>query len=190
MATTDEPARIQRPYCLRCYAPLEKVREACLTCPACGHTNVLADQRLFWSQEPNLVDLEFFFKVGVGFLLAGIFWLMVGDDQVKLGTGQGYAIGFPIVLGAILWETVGKLTRRKPYFRATLFWMAIPLVLALPAVFGVLYPGDAPAVGRAILAAIALVLISLAFLARSIGRRLERWKEDRIRGGQVLRGES
>ena len=184
MATPDEPERIQRPYCLRCYAPLEKVREACLTCAACGHRNVLADQRLFWTQEPNLMELEWFLKVGIVFLLAVIFWALLSGMQMQFGMGQGYAIGFPIVIGAVLWETTGKLTRRKPYFRATLFWTAIPLVIALPAVLGMLYPGDAPAIGRAIMAAIALVLISFALLARWIGMRLEHWKEARIRNGQ------
>ena len=188
MPTPREPIPVQRPYCLRCYAALDKTRQATVACESCRCINVMADQRLYWTQEPSLIEVEFFVKVGIGFVLAGMYWLMLRGMRMQFGTGQGYAIGGVIVIGAVLWETAAKITRRKLYFRATLFWNAVPAVIALPLVVGTLWPSrEVPMTGRAIVAAIALVLFSFSLAAHRIGGRIERWKSERIRRGQLAR---
>ena len=39
--------------------------------------------------------------------------------------GQGWAIGLPILVAVVLWDTASKLTRQGPYFRAGLLWSVI-----------------------------------------------------------------
>lgn len=187
MSGLSDHARPRRPYCLRCYEVLAPTREARFVCPRCGHINVKADQRLFWTQEPKLRETEWLAKVGIslliGLLVASPF-LLPDLFTAGVGMGQGYAIGFPLLVGAILWETASKITRTKPYFNATLVWSGLPLVLGLPFALAALWPAEVPHEGRAIGAAGFLLFAVLAYAVRRIGRPLERWKTERILRGQ------
>ena len=99
--------------------------------------------------------------------------------------GQGYAIGFPIVAGAVLWQTAEKITRRKPYFRPTLVWSTMPLVIALPLVLMGLWPtGGIKPMERVVVLGVASVFVALALLVRQVCLKLARWRDRRILVGQ------
>ena len=123
---------LPRHYCLGCYLPLERFSEASRNCPRCGRLNLKADQRIFWTQERGIQRLETLAKSGILVGLALIVWLMLSAPRMQLGLGQGWAVGFPILFTALLWETAAQLTRKKPYFRGTIVWPVIFLVIAVP----------------------------------------------------------
>ncbi len=180
---------IRRPYCLRCYGALERAPGASAPCKACGFVNVLADQRLFWTREPALVRAEASAKLSIVLLLGGIFWFMLRGMDMRFGMGQGYAIGFPIVIGAVLWQTAEKLTRRKPYFRAALFWFVLPLVVAVPLAVVALWPSGPETrlteERRLLQGLVAGGLAVLGFGLRYVCLRLDRWKTERVARAQA-----
>ncbi len=178
-------ARIQHPYCLKCYAPLERNHDACTVCPHCHFVSVAADHGRYWTREPNLVELEWFAKVFIVLGLAAFFAWMLTRMNMQFGMGQGFAIGAFIAVGAVLWETASKLTRHKPYFRARLFWTALILVLGSPFFLGGVWPNtDAGWVGRAAILSVAAVFALGAWSVYRLGARLERWKLTHIANGQ------
>ena len=185
MTARREASAIQRPYCLRCYARLGEAGGASVACGACGKINVLADQRLYWTQEPRLKETEWLAKVGIVLLLGGLALLMSRGYRTSFGLGQGWAIGFPLLVGAILWETASKITRIKPYLNATLVWSTLPLVLGLPFAVAALWPAEVPWGGRAVALVGCGFFVSVSLGVRWLGRRLTRWRTERILRGQA-----
>lgn len=179
----DRRQRIERPYCLRCYAKIEPRDGARTVCERCGHVDVAADRRVFWTRERKLVETEQLLKGCIVLLLVGIFVRMVFGPH-GFGMGQGWAIGFPIALGTILWQTASKLTRRSPYFRGIWFWTALPLIVAAAFAFLAIALGSSYEEERAGFGMTAAVLVVLALAAAWIGDRFERWKHDRIARAQ------
>ena len=186
------PGRSRRgTYCLYCYAPMPSPVEAAVRgpsrpCGACGAVNLRADQRLYWTREPWLVHLEGWAKAATVTSLVALAWAM-GQRSPGGGSGQGWILGFPIVAGAVLWQTVEKITRWKPYFRATTFWTLVPLALGglVLAVALVDLTGRHSVDSTALLAvagALALALL-LSLAARRTCRALGRWRDRRIAWG-------
>jgi len=177
--------RIVRPYCLRCYQALEARDGPSHACERCGFVNLKLDQKLYWTREPALCDLEGWAKTITVYVLIGLGLLLgIGfGSKASFGTGQGWAVGFPILVGVLLWETASKITGRKPYFRATIVWR---ILLAIPVVPMLLLVHDLRA--KPVIAAVLLVLsagsiLGVVFLGR-IGRSLERWRDHRVLKGQ------
>lgn len=180
----NEPRRVRLPYCLACYAPIERSTRTSVTCPRCEFVNLAADQRRYWTLEPKLKETEWLAKVATGLVVGLVVFLMMRRIGIRFGLAQGYAVGFPIVIGWVLWETAGKITQKKPYFRATLFWMALPGIVALPFVLATVWPGDMTAKERLISILVATVIGSLALIPYLVGKSTVRWQEKRILAGQ------
>lgn len=184
------------PYCLACYAPMAREAGASHRCERCGFVNVKLDQELFWTKEPRFVALESYAKIAIVFLLIALtgflFWAM--GQRASYGMGQGWAIGFPILLGVILWDTASAITRKTSDYRATVVWRIVCAVLA-PWPFLFMLEGLQQAGRRSDFhvtpALWALVLlVGLAFLAGALGlgrlgRFLQRWREHHVRAAQL-----
>ncbi len=109
--------------------------------------------------------------------------------------GQGWAAGFPILVGWILWETAGLLTRRKAVLDMGLLWPAIFLCIGIgpPLFFLTLEVSvEAPGIGQTVAAGLlwALPWIVPAWLIRRLGQRFVRFREERVvaRGGGIPAG--
>ena len=120
------------PYCLRCYSPLERSAGATQRCGRCSFVNANIDHALFWTKEPYLVGLEAYAKIAtvivVACLIGLIYWAM--GRQPSYGLGGGWAIGFPILLGVVLWDTASAITRKTSDYRASIVWRWICAFLA------------------------------------------------------------
>ncbi|MEQ1894602.1 MAG: hypothetical protein ABL998_18835 [Planctomycetota bacterium] len=188
--------RPRAPYCLACYAPMEREPGASHRCERCGFVNVKLDQELFWTKEPRLVALESYAKIVIVCVLvaltAFVFWAM--GQRASYGMGQGWAIGFPILLGVVLWDTASAITRKRSDLRATIVWRIVcavlapwPLLLAIDLRPGRMLKSDFP-VSPALWAL--LLLLGLAFLAGALGlgrlgRFLQHWRERHVLAAQV-----
>jgi len=188
--------RPHTPYCLACYAPMVRESGASHRCERCGFVNVKLDQELFWTKEPRFVALESYAKIAIVFLLAAltalVFWAM--GQRASYGMGQGWAIGFPILLGVILWDTASGITRKTTDHRATIVWRIVcavltpwPFLLALDGLQQAGRGSDLPM--TPVLWALVL-LLGLAFLAGALGlgrlgRFLQRWREHHVRAAQL-----
>ncbi len=88
-----------------------------------------------------------------------------------MGTGAGWFIAIPGMLGVALWETASNLTRRGSLFNATIFWQATFLLL----------------VGLGILlmnlwiSAVGVVMIGVVTVW---SRKFRKWKVQRVQQGQ------
>ncbi len=179
------------PYCLNCYAPLPPVPGASFPCAACGHLNVKADRRIFWTQERRLREFEQLAKVLIGVFLAGISLVLLqgGANHRGFGMGQGWAVGFPLLFGAVLWETASKITRHKPYFRARIVWTVVPLLFGPPIAFVgtvlALQPSQSDVSSPTLVlgAIFGFALTGLGLGSHRLARRIEAWKLARIRAG-------
>jgi hypothetical protein len=128
-------APYQLPYCLYCYAALErKGNWASQHCERCSRVTLHQDVRIYWTQHRNMVQYEWAAKIFTFGLAAAVYmWLFT--SHTGGGTGQGWAIGFPFTIIVLGCETAGKLTKYKPYFRAELAWKFLflaPTILFLP----------------------------------------------------------
>ncbi|HED65578.1 MAG TPA: hypothetical protein ENJ09_08485 [Planctomycetes bacterium] len=178
---------IHHPYCLRCYHPLEPISGASTHCAKCGFLNLKEDQRVYWTRERDFVQLELVGKVVTVALVMLLGWGMLGGftTHVQGGSAQGYLIAAPIAIGAALWKTSEMCTRRCTYFRPSVFWGAIPIVVALPLVLACLWPTSGPSTrSRMWAGGIALVLIAFGVAVRRACVLLEAWKRRRILEGQ------
>jgi len=119
--------------------------------------------------------------------VVGIAWALLAFPQVQFGMGQGYAVGFPIATGVLLWTTVEKITHRRPYARIGLVWAALPLILAVPALLAGLgtIAFQAPAPARAVCLGIAVALVAVSFGVRRLCALLGRLRDERILRGQA-----
>ncbi len=180
-------------YCLRCYAPLREpgARDVC---PSCGFVNIAAMRRVYWTREPKLVGLETTIKCVLGLLCV---LLSVGAVLTGGGTpAGGFALAAPVMITAILWPTVSKITQHVAYLNGRIFWSIAFGLLSIPGVAGLsLVPVLMPVLllfgyrqidGRAetvlILAgmAVSFVLFWVALLGTP---KLRRWKARRIASG-------
>lgn len=172
---------IPRPYCLACYGALAAFEGARAHCARCGHLNLACDQGVFWTQEPRFVRLERCAKGLIAAAIGAMSWIILTRTS-GFGTGQGFVVGAPILLGAYLWETAGKITRWSPELRAWIVWMVfllVPGLLASALFVGLAFSGYLPR-SLAPLALLGLVpAIAVPFLARS----LDRWRIRRILRG-------
>jgi hypothetical protein len=186
--------RARHPYCLQCYAALAPFSGASQRCDDCGFVNVKRDLELFWTKEPRFVELEAYAKIAIVFLLVGfsavVIWAM--GQRSSFGLGQGWAVGFPILLGVILWDTASAITRRSSDYRASVVWRVVcallapwPLLLAID-----LNPWarhTESRVGVPVFAAVLLLGLALAAGALglgALGRAVPRWREARVRRAQ------
>lgn len=183
MNSTD-PSGVSRPYCLVCYAPLDRFHDARTICPRCGSINVKADQGVYWTREPKLVETEWLAKVGIVLLVAWISYLMLGGMRLSFGLGQGWAVGLPILLAAALWETASKITRHVPYFRARIVWASVVALPSLPFLYGAVFAPGSSTAKRPSLAAVGAVLLAAAWGVVLTARAFDRWRERRILSGQ------
>ena len=187
--------RPHTPYCLACYGPMAHAADASQRCERCGFVNLRLDQELFWTKEPRFVALESYAKITIVLLLvaltAFVFWAM--GQRASYGMGQGWAIGFPILLGVILWDTASAITRKTSDYRATVVWRIVCAVLApwpfLLLIDIVRFRGrsDYP-IGPGLAAVV--LLVGLIFLAGALGlgqlgRSIERWRIRHIRAAQL-----
>lgn len=173
-----ELERVRKPYCLWCYQPLQRFqREAARACERCGKSNLRQDLRRYWTRERELVQWERiakFWVVVACLAIAGLLFATPGG----IGTGQGWAIGFPLLLGPLGWETASKLTQDKPYLRADLTWALVFLApVAFLALFGLLAEGLAT-FGFALVLGIPAYLAAWAVLAA--GRAFRRFRHLRV----------
>lgn len=173
-------AKIARPYCLECYAPMARFEGTSHTCELCGRLNLEVDQRSYWTRERRFVAIETTLKALILALVLGIYAWMVWPPRMNFGTGQGWAIGMPILFGIVLWESASKVTRRKPYFNAGLFWGGVVAVVVVPflavqAVIGALDLTQL-AVGLGML----LLCAGLGWGVTRLARRIERWRESYV----------
>lgn len=196
--TTQTPrsrvARVQRPYCLQCYAPMSRSHDACAECPSCGAQNLRIDQDNYWSREPWLRRLELCGKTGVALLVGWMTYVALFAFQTSFGVAQGMAIGAPILVGIVLWDTVSKLTRSNPYFNAGLFWSILPLLVGAPILLlGVTlctrvlqaWPPERRIDHQNARVALAvlltgLFLVGFALTSRLLGRRARAWQLRRV----------
>jgi hypothetical protein len=180
MTVQKSDTRVPRPYCLRCYLALERRKDARQVCPRCDYVNVRVDQRIYWTQEVWLCRLEQIAKIGIVLLIAWITWQMLFARQAGTGRGHGFAVGFPILLGVVLWDTAGKITRQLPYFRATIVWAVIlAFVGVLAAMSGTFGKNIAP-LPRLLALTFGYALIGLAIARPFFGRAYGRWQVRRI----------
>jgi ribosomal protein L40E len=179
----EDPEHIHRPYCLRCYARMESYAGTRRACERCGYVNLKIDQQLYWTREKRLRELEGLAKTLIVAFLIGLALLIgVGlKGHRGGGMGQGWAIGFPVLIVVILWDTASKITRYKPYFRATIVWRIIAAVFA---VLAALLSIGQPVGEQLSLYGMAAVPLGIALFLGRIGRALARWRDRRILAGQ------
>ena len=91
-----QPPAYQKPYCLHCYAVLEPWgQRASQPCTRCGRSNLHQDARIYWTRERDMVQWEWAARVLTLLLAIAVGgWLMTSKGGI--GTGQGWAIGFPL----------------------------------------------------------------------------------------------
>lgn len=194
--SASSEGRPRAPYCLACYAPMAREAGASHRCERCGFVNVKLDQELFWTKEPRLVALESTAKIAIVCVLVALTaWMFQAMGQrASYGLGQGWAIGFPILLGVVLWDTASAITRKSSDFRATIVWRIVcavlapwPLLLAVDLRPGRMLKSDVPV--SPILWAL-LLLLGLFFLAGALGlgrlgRALQHWRERHVVAAQM-----
>ncbi|MCP5022611.1 MAG: hypothetical protein GY930_12660 [bacterium] len=106
--------------CLHCFYPF-RVQGAAENCPACGERNLHVDQTTYWNQDPVVRKLEGAAKALVVIVLAAVTYILFTTPG-GFGMGQGWAIAFPVVLGWILWDAIGLLTRRSSMLNHRVLW--------------------------------------------------------------------
>ena len=173
---------IPRPYCLFCYAPMPEFEGAVQACPRCGRRNLACDQGVFWTRERRLRELEEVAKALIVLAIGGMTALLLTSPGGS-GTGQGWAVGAPILLAAYLWETAGKITRWTPELRGWIVWtifLFVPGFFAMPVIAGIALEFEEVPDWIAFLAPVALApAAAVPFLARAF----DRWRVRRILDG-------
>ncbi len=173
----------RRPYCLRCYAPLKgELRKGARTiCPRCGFVNLKVDRAVFWTKERRLLELESLAKgvIVVFMVVIGLLMLWGAGNKMSFGLGQGWAVGFPILFGVLLWETASKITRWKPYLRVGLVWSILAAAPGIGLLLVAMLPELSP-LARAVLAATSLPWFGVAFGIWRLEAACARWRARRI----------
>ncbi|MDF1838748.1 MAG: hypothetical protein P1V35_12830, partial [Planctomycetota bacterium] len=106
--------------CLTCFHPFS-VKGASEDCPECGARNLRVDQMTFWNQDPVIMRVEGTAKALVCAVLGALTFFMLTTIHGG-GMGQGWAIAFPVILGWILWDALGLLTRRTSMLNHRVLW--------------------------------------------------------------------
>lgn len=128
------------PYCLHCYAPLERFDGASSACGACGSPNLRVDLARLWTREHKLRVLENWLKALVCLAMIAIGGLALLFPGTGVGKGHGMAIGAPIVLGILLWDTA-SITRKQSLFQLQIVWPIVGWLLGVPMIWLVLVLG-------------------------------------------------
>ncbi|MFT4646823.1 MAG: hypothetical protein ACI9X4_000026 [Glaciecola sp.] len=120
--------------CLTCFYPFT-VSGASENCPACGARNLRVDQTVYWNQDPSIRRMEATAKALVAASLGGLTFFMLTTIHGG-GMGQGWAIAFPVILGWILWDAIGLLTRRSSMLNHRVIWPWLCACIGIgPAIF-------------------------------------------------------
>jgi len=106
--------------CLTCFHPFS-VKGASEDCPECGARNLRVDQVNYWNQDPVIMRVEATAKALVVAGLSALTFFMLTTIHGG-GMGQGWAIAFPVILGWILWDAIGLLTRRTSMLNHRVLW--------------------------------------------------------------------
>lgn len=176
---------IARPYCLYCYAPLPPFDGASQACGRCGRTNLACDQGIYWTRERRIVELESFTKLCIAILIGWMSWAVLTKSD-GFGTGQGWAVGAPILLGVYLWETAGKITRWGTELRAWIVWLVFLIVLGLLGAAFLLALALSPRDGPTWLAFLSPLPLLPAAATPFLARAFDRWRTRRILSGAGL----
>lgn len=122
------PASMARnAHCLWCGAELALPLATSNRCPGCSRVNLREDLRVFHTKRlvPRL--LEGTAKGLAGLVIGAIFALVVlsaSNGPYGYG-GAGWAIGLPMIVGALAWDWFGLLTRRESVINYRIFWPAL-----------------------------------------------------------------
>lgn len=177
---------LRAPYCLHCYAPMERMAGASEPCPRCGRPNLKDDQRRFWTREPRLVRLQGLANLGVTAAVVSTGAAILFHPGVGTGRGHGMAVGLPILLGVLGWDAASGLTRR------TTMWRSGLVLAGVLAVFGLLTAVVAAAAVRAGrwadslgIAGLAILLCAAAFAAFRAGPTFARWRQRYVARAQA-----
>ncbi|MFT5198645.1 MAG: hypothetical protein ACI87O_001303 [Planctomycetota bacterium] len=120
--------------CLTCFHPFT-VKGASEHCPSCGAPNLRVDQDIYWNQDPAIKRLEATAKAFVAASLGALTFFMLTTIHGG-GMGQGWAIAFPVILGWILWDAIGLLTRRSSMLNHRVLWPWLCACIGIgPAIF-------------------------------------------------------
>lgn len=180
------------PYCLCCYAPLERTGGASSRCASCDAVNLRDDHRRFWTREPRLVGLEQMLKAVVTGIVVLLFALILLNPSGGTGSGHGVAVGLPILIGVLGWDAASCVTRRRTTWRtslviAAMVWVAgvfITLTVLFTGVDGI-QRGHGLAVGIA--AGCAIALFALGWGVLRAGRAFGAWRTRHIAARQAAR---
>ena len=116
-------------YCLRCYAPLAETNARAIDCIACRATNLRSDRYRYWTRArlPRIVE-GFCKLLAIGITLVVAVLAMQSSGG---GSGQGYVLALPILLGFILWETSRAITHKQLTLDPGFFWYGGALTCGL-----------------------------------------------------------
>jgi hypothetical protein len=151
-----------KPYCVRCYAPLDAGRGKCT---ACGYSNPLSIRQRYWTREPELVQTEIALKVMIFVLTLGAM-MVLGLSGRRLGWMAGWTLAVPVFVAFPLWMTASCLTARTALFNPVGFWSAVFVLI------GIFLVAFNPWLGI-----IPLVLIVITVTS---GMSFRRWKTDHV----------
>jgi len=170
--------QILHPYCLRCFADLGDARGNAVHCPHCGFRNLASDRRTYWNRNPRLMQEQRDIQAGAAFsaaVLALGFFIVLPPAS---GAYAGFALAFPVGLGAIGWRAAEKMTRHLPGVHPASSFAGMFLSLGL----GCAVLAIAGFVGPVVGASLAVAGIALALGVAYVGMRLARWKHRLMRG--------
>jgi len=156
-----------KPYCLRCYAPLDVDRGKCAVC---GYSNPLSIRQHYWTREPALVQTEVALKVTIFVLTLGAM-MVLGLSGRRLGWMAGWTLAVPVFIAFPLWMTASCLTARTTIFNPVGFWTAVFVLI------GVFLVSFEPWLG----------IIPLVFIVITVtsGMSFRRWKREHVLASQA-----
>lgn len=186
----SEPSKppFATPYCLHCYAPLERFRGASCECATCGRPNLHVDQQRLWTRERRLRELESLAKSLILIAMGGVAALALMFPGSGVGKGHGMAIGAPILMGILLWD-LASITRSESQFRGDIIWPIIgwglgPLSLLVLHALSVQEGVGGPELSAALFLCVAVTVP--AVFSPWIRRRWLRWRAEHIARRQAL----
>lgn len=158
--------------CLYCSAPLDEPLRTSNVCPACDRVNLREDLRIYRTKHPIARSLESTLKAACVLVIGAFTAIMLGKGNGGGYAGTGYAIGTPLLLALVLWDSIGLITRRHSVLVMRVFWP----IFVVATVVGPLYMGVVIATGTRDTPWGVLVIagIAAAGLVAWFGRRIWR----------------